>query len=297
MKYPKCNQHLTISHSNNQYEITNYLSGETHVTNSIMLIRLLKCLDGKTNPYQYFPRSFVKESLMIFKEANLLEDKRIRFVSTLTLFKPKVISDKVVKLSRLINIMLNILFLPSIIIGLNICIKNEFFLKDLNVSLTNTFFSLFICLMFHEIGHGVAAISYNPKCFYELGVGLIAYFIPFGYVAYESSDINSWFKRIQVLAAGVQMNCILFALSTLIYIHSRNNFIAITAINSLLMAMLNISLFAESDGSKILLQLLSIDNEKKAVNNTAYKIINKIRMIGSCTIICLNFWGIITWFL
>ena len=299
MKYPKQNPYLKITYNKNtgEYIIHNYLEDEGIKTYSKSFVDVLTMLDGKTDPYTLHDKDLIKEYLKLYLENGLLAKKTNPFLILKTLYKPKRITTTIEIISRYLNSIILILWAPLLILGLYVYFNNSFN-YDIDITLIDSIMSMVISILIHEIAHSVAGVSYKAS-FYELGIGLLFFIIPFGYAVIDDSMIDKW-KRTQILLSGIESNFILFGLAILLFSIIRLNIFAVLALHNITLAVLNLCIIKGSDGYKALLTLLAIDidNENKAKKNKslAYKIISNISYIGGCCLVIANVLGVLIWF-
>lgn len=70
---------------------------------------------------------------------------------------------------------------------------------------------MLIGLVMHELGHMFACLTYGGRVF-KVGVMLQFLLMPGAYVLMNESNIKKRMKRVQVSAAGIEMNLILTAI-------------------------------------------------------------------------------------
>ena len=178
---------------------------------------------------------------------------------------------------------------------------------------------MLIGLVMHELGHMFACLAYGGRVF-EVGVMLQFLFMPGAYVLMNESKIKKRMRRVQVSAAGIEMNLLLTAIFLIISarFESLSGFFLGAAIQNVFLALLNLTLVDGFDGMAIMGELLGVENViSKARRITRFKFkrkkLEKDGISGKATIaVCyilrgiqialplifaLNIVGVITWFL
>lgn len=221
----------------------------------------LRRLDGKTNPYRIsssFSKSEVNQILEMADDMFLVRKSKtvIKTFGSLyrTLYTVKPNRNRRTY-CRALNALLMLLWLPVLLIGIKTFL-NGF---DRNLSFDyitlGSIVSLIIGMFLHEIGHGVSTICYGGKVF-EMGIkiGLL----PGAYVFSDDTNIKSTMKRIQTLAAGVEMN-FMFSGVLLILAVCLPQFAGFCfggAITNFSIGLLNLLFIEGLDGQKIVCELL-----------------------------------------
>ncbi len=250
--------------TDDDYIIYNLLNNQRLKTDRYM-VWFARQLNGKTDPYKIDPRLFKEDVDLILAE---LKDNEIirdpRFVSKslwallITVWQPRVTAN-----FRMISFFINGLLLIS---WLPLLIFSIFYFAD-NIDIINTdymtlgtFAGLFIGLFLHEIGHMLACLAYGGKVF-ELGA-MFLMFLPGAYVMMNERNIKTRMKRVQVSAAGVEMNLVLTALFLIFAVkfESVSGFFLGMAIQNGFLALVNMMFITGFDGSKIMGELLGTEN-------------------------------------
>ena len=112
----------------------------------------------------------------------------------------------------------------------------------------------------HETGHASSALCYQGRVF-EAGV-LLQHYMPGAYVMIDDTPIRSRLRKVQVLAAGVEMNILLsgIALFLCVYVPSSSTFYFGAALSNLLLALLNLTFTEGLDGMAVMGKLLGADS-------------------------------------
>ena len=298
MDYSRKNNYLKFKPIDSDWVyIENFLTGEIWEV-SREIAEFLKVLNGKTNPYKIneeLSEEFVDELLDDFDEEGwLYSGKRLMSggigTALFTLWIPDVkIWHRIV--AKIWNSLLMILCLPVLIIGVSILVRGNF-------PYVNHGFNWGLCylvgfipgLMLHELSHAAACLSDSRGNVFEFGV-MISYFLPGDYVVLDSEKIRNRFKKVQIFAAGIEMNLLLagiflillklgwFDCTLLIY----------DALVNGILAAFNLALIGPLDGMKIFSELLGVENivykaKKLIFDNDAKKILKKRGINGRAAI-------------
>ncbi len=263
MKYPRINNWLGYYQSDDDTTVIVDRLYEIKCSVSHEIAEYAKKLDGRTSPYAIdtdFSCSDVKRIISLLDEVGLLRHSRIliKYFGTimLTLFMPKCSGYSRV-IAYFINSGLLFLWFPVLLIGIVVSMNN---LPDFNIigftigEVIGTVIGTFM----HELAHGCAVLGYGGRLF-EMGI-MIRSFVPGAYILADERNIKKRMKRVQVDAAGVEMNLLLTGLFFLLSASSSNLstvFLGM-AINNALFAIFNLVFFGGSDGMLIIQELLSI---------------------------------------
>ncbi len=269
MKYPRKSPYLIYKKTeHNDYRIENYLSYDVYrITNKTAAF--LKCLDGRHNPYELLPdcsRSDVQKILREFKAYHLLAPKKNLIVFGVGSFMYPLIYCYPGKWKKLVaiicNFLLMALFFPTFILGL--CLGKSSIIHIYAQSKIELFVAVLIGaiigITMHELSHACAGLAYGAHIF-EIGVGT-KFFIPMGYVLMDPSNVKSRLKRVQIEAAGIEMN--LFLCGALMFLKPAtfiNPFVLKACILvNLSMGILNALPLNGLDGMRILSTLFKKEN-------------------------------------
>lgn len=208
MKYPMTNNWLSYRRiSDYEYEVTDNLDDSVY-TMGRTIAKFAKRLNGKMNPYHIDPslsNKDVRSMLSELHKHDLLRSSRVleaSFGSFLyTIWIPRRTPFLRI-FAFLMNNLLLLLWLPSLVFGTYVFIKNILVI-DVEISLTGYLFGLLAGICAHELAHAFAGISYRAKVF-EFGIG-VQNFMPCAYTLLESSNCKRQ-QRIQINAAGVEAN-------------------------------------------------------------------------------------------
>lgn len=309
--------------SENEYKIINLLHDEEIVT-AAYTVWFARQLNGKRNPY-LIDNSKSKEDVDLLLEEleaeNVIRDKRFfsKFFLFLlvTVWKPKITENFRIA-SFIINGLLLISFLPLLAFSIFYFL---YYTYDVNFDyvVVGSVAGMLIGLVMHELGHMFACLAYGGRVF-EVGVMLQFLLMPGAYVLMNESNIKKRMRRVQVSAAGIEMNLLLTAIFLIISarFESLSGFFLGAAIQNVFLALLNLTLVDGFDGMAIMGELLGVENViSKARRITRFKFKRKKLendgVSGKATIaVCyilrgiqialplifaLNIVGVITWFL
>lgn len=265
MNYPKlCNWILLKKNTDGSFDAKDCIT-ENEYTLGGTIGYFARKLDGKTDPFSIlpsYPRREVQAMLDELNKANLLRYGRVLDSSkgsvTYSLITPRKYRTKSI-VPILINYFLLILWLPTFLFGVDCFIANLPDLDDGSVIL-GQWVGIIIGAILHETGHASSALCYQGRVF-EAGV-LLQHYMPGAYVMIDDTPIRSRLRKVQVLAAGVEMNILLsgIALFLCVYVPSLSAFYFGTALSNLLLALLNLTFTEGLDGMAVMGKLLGADS-------------------------------------
>lgn len=323
MKYPTFANWIRFKKiSYDTYEIHHLLNGSIFETTEYW-VWFAKQLDEKTNPYRIdreMPREKIDRMLKVFKENDVIRDSRFlskSLLSTLfTVWIPRV-TKKMRLISYLLNALLLISFIPLLVFSIFYFVN---YVNDINTDyiITGSFVGIFVGIFLHEMGHMIACLAYGGQVF-EVGV-LLQFFIPGAYVLMSEENIKERMKRIQVSAAGIEMNLLLVAICVILSVpfEELSGFFLSAAINNLLLAFLNLTFIEGFDGMSIISELFGVEglvSKSKRITKSKWKKskLQKDGVCGNATIVAcyifkviqialplvfaVNIIGVISWFL
>lgn len=258
-KYPKCCDWLIFHETKDGIIVEDYF-GETEIVLPGSEVHFLRKLDGKTDPYEIAPdmsHSSVDQLMDFFDEHDLVRYTRIVCLSLLfSLYTVCFIHPNKRKKQNayILNQILLFSFLPMLIIGLVVYVKNGDFNWD--YSLAGIFVGIVLGMILHECGHGIAGFAFGARIF-EAGL-LSKFLLPGAYVLLDERPVKKKIHRVQIYAAGVEMNALLAGISFLLagIIHAFEGFLFGIAIQNLFIAGLNILFVPGFDGEKIIGELM-----------------------------------------
>lgn len=309
--------------SENEYKIINLLHDEEIVTDAYT-VWFARQLNGKRNPY-LIDKSKSKEDVdLILAELeveNVIRDKRFfsKFFLFLlvTVWRPKVTPNLRIA-SFIINGLLLISFLPLLAFSIFYFLN---YIYDINLDYITigSIAGLIVGIVIHEVGHMISCLGYGGRVF-EVGFMLQFLLMPGAYVLMNESNIKKRMRRVQVSAAGIEMNLVLTAVFLILSAKFEilSGFFLGAAIQNVFLALLNLTFVDGFDGMAIMSELLGVEciisKAKRITKNKLRR--NKLKkdgISGNMTIaVCyalrgiqialplifaLNIVGVITWFL
>lgn len=213
MTHYKLANWITYSkYGDDSYLLKNNLNAEKIIVSQRGLDILLK-LDGKTDPstlvkdYEY---SKLSDFINRLVEGGMLRKSRFVYLGALsfgyTLWVPKITSG-LKKIASVINAIMFLLWLPALIVSVTSDFDDAFS-GELSTLILSLVTGVVLGTIVHEFGHFFATVCYYDKGarVYELGIGIQG-FMPMAYNMIDSVNCNK-FCKIQILAAGCQMNFI-----------------------------------------------------------------------------------------
>lgn len=299
MKYVKKNSFLKFTRKDRYYvHIENFITGESWNI-SIKYARILRALDGKTDPYEIMHKFGVtntEETLYCFRKNGwLCNGKGLRTFGLgsiqCPLFHPKIKWYHRI-LARMWNGLLMVFCLPTLFAGFLTLLYGNWHRVDHGCGVLFAYFvGVLIGLVFHEFSHACACLGYGGQWF-EGGIMLI-YFLPGAYVIIDYKNIKNRFKRSQVAAAGVECNIALVGIFLLLLesgIFDTKMLLA-GALANFILCTFNLSLIEGLDGMTIYSELLGVENlVDKAIlltmNKYGKRRLRRNGINGKATIVC-----------
>ena len=216
-KYPRISNWISIKKYKDRdiYRVKNHFSQETYKIGPKMM-RVLKQLDGKTDPYRLLKGEFgsskreADELLEALKEEGLIRDsRRIKEIPMgLTLVRIYH-SERYRNISRVLLFLLALAFIPVVLvgtIGLGKIIGNLLFVYEDShwlMDVAGWILGFTLGLTAHELGHAIAAIAFSGKVM-ELGV--MFRLGPAAYTLIDMDSIKSRHGKVVTLMAGTLVN-------------------------------------------------------------------------------------------
>lgn len=263
--YPKISNCLTYKKlDDNSVEVVDYLLDETYIM-ELEVVRFARKLDGKTHPYEIKTNLSREEIDVLIAELDscglLKESNKIVGGGTAmrTIWEPKW-TIKLRVIAFLCNNLLMIVWFPVLIIGI-IVFKNNRLSIDFEMTWLGNIIGLGLGMVLHEFGHAFAGASYGARVF-EMGVLRMYYIIPGAYVILDDETVKNRLKRVQINAAGVEMNLFLVGVFLILGASFGNlgGMFLTAAIQNIFLAILNLTLINGFDGMAILSELLGIED-------------------------------------
>lgn len=230
-----------------RYKVKNAETGEIFELGRA-IVSFMNKLDGKTDPFMIntcLSASDIEDIMDFLWDNELITKKKWKKIGFLTygipFFKVKT-SKKMRIVSRLLNFLLMISFVPIFIVGL-------YAVKDIySISMVdkNDFsYLLGLCVgsalgvTLHECGHAIAGLGYNAHLF---TCGIMIGITPGAYVELDDEHIKSSLKKAQISAAGIEMNLLLCGISMICMclFNSALSLLGGIAFSNLLLASVNL---------------------------------------------------------
>ena len=230
----------------------------------VNIVSFMNKLDGKTDPFMINTclSDFEIEEVLDFLWANeLVTKKKLKKVGFLSygipFFKVKA-TQKMRIVSRLLNSLLMIFFVPVFIAGLY-AVKDIYSMVDKNdfSYLLGLYVGIASGVIVHECGHAIAGLGYNAHLF---TCGIMIGITPGAFVELDDEHIKSSLKKAQISAAGIEMNLLLCGLSMVcMCFNSARSLLGAIALSNLLLASVNLLPIIGVDGSQIINKLVGED--------------------------------------
>lgn len=264
MKYPKIIDTLLYKRlDESRYKVKNAETGEIFELGRA-IVSFMNKLDGKTDPFMINTclSDFEIEEVLDFLWANeLVTKKKLKKVGFLSygipFFKVKA-TQKMRIVSRLLNFLLMIFFVPVFITGLY-AVKDIYNMVDQNdfSYLIGLYVGIALGAILHECGHAIAGLGYNAHLF---TCGIMIGITPGAFVELDDEHIKSSLKKAQISAAGIEMNLLLCGLSMVcMCFNSARSLLGAIALSNLLLASVNLLPIIGVDGSQIINKLVGED--------------------------------------
>lgn len=206
-------------------------------------------------------REAVDRLLLRFKKNGLIRESRfvredfIAVMYTTCFFRKCKITTRI---AQKLNAALLLCFLPVFILGSFIYIK--YGEPDWEWATVGIWAGLAVGLVLHEAGHAIAGLAYRARVF-EAGI-MLRFLFPGAYVMLDDRPVRNKLHRIQIYAAGVEMNLLIAGSAFLLASVTgeiSGLFLGI-AIQNIVLTALNLAFIWGLDGEKILSTLLGRKN-------------------------------------
>lgn len=265
MEYPRLNNWLVFQRAGpDGYRVTDFISDETF-TMGWRIAQFARRLDGKTDPYSIsadLSEEEVHNLLVILEQNGLLRHDGFLVKSFGTVYRtlwiPKI-TPSLRAAAFLCNLLLRLLWIPLLLTGV-LAGWLRFPEFSGGYVLAGYFGGFLAGLVLHEFGHAFACLSSGGRLF-EMGV-MVRSFLPGAYVLIDTRGVKSCMKRVQIFAAGIQMNLLLAGLSLLLgaVFPGAGDALFGSAVANIIVALMNLILLDGFDGMAILSELLGIDD-------------------------------------
>lgn len=264
--YPRISNALTYKESDDGIvDVYNCLSGAEYEF-TCDAAEYIKQLDGYTPPFEIktsLEQYEIKELLEWLEENSLI---RYEWSSAMSLgLKARALWipdwDVFSKLlAYFANGILVILWLPVLILGIVMFVgKNGY--ESGTVNIFGTLVGALLGMVLHEFGHAFAGVSFGANVF-EIGI-LTLLGIPIGaYAGVDERFVKKRSSRIQIFAAGVEMNFLIMGLFLILAASfpDEASFCLSAALTNGFLALVNLMPADGLDGASILFELLGGSN-------------------------------------
>ncbi|MBQ6930870.1 MAG: hypothetical protein IJN38_01960 [Clostridia bacterium] len=261
--------------SENKYLIIDLLNDETIETDAAT-VRFASQLDGKRSPYEIGRQMQGIDVGLLLDELEterVIRDKRFLFKHFLyllvTVWRPRVTTGLRL-FAFFVNGVLLVSWLPLLLFSVYYAVNNLYDLSSDYIVL-GTVVGLAVGIAMHELGHMFACLAYGGRVF-EVGV-MLQFLLPGAYVLLNSSAVKKRMRRIQISAAGVEMNFVLTAVFLLLTVSfaDLSGFFLGAAIQNAFLGFINLTFINGFDGMAIMSELLGtdelIDKAKSVIKN------------------------------
>lgn len=261
--------------SEDKYLIIDLLNDETIETDAAT-VRFASQLDGKRSPYEIGRQMQGIDVGLLLDELEterVIRDKRFLFKHFLyllvTVWRPRVTTGLRL-FAFFVNGVLLVSWLPLLLFSVYYAVNNLYDLSSDYIVL-GTVVGLAVGIAMHELGHMFACLAYGGRVF-EVGV-MLQFLLPGAYVLLNSSAVKKRMRRIQISAAGVEMNFVLTAVFLLLTVSfaDLSGFFLGAAIQNAFLGFINLTFINGFDGMAIMSELLGtdelIDKAKSVIKN------------------------------
>lgn len=285
MKYPCRSPFLLYNRiDEDSFRIHNILDAKSYHLN-LEFVSFLRQLNGRRDPYTIFPRHskwYIRQLIRELKHCGMLAPEKsfVRLGLGCYIFPLFYcyFGRIAKKLAKLWNYFLLLACIPVLILGIRTqtyILTHPYLLaygvKNVKACIIpGLLLGLSIAAICHELSHAYVALAYKGHI-YMMGVG-IHFFMPTAFVFMDIKHIRNKFYQMQIHAAGIEMNFLLYGIFMgMVLTHFFNPFIMYSiAIVNLLTGIFNLFPITGLDGLKILSAFL----EKKDLFQSA---LNRIK--------------------
>lgn len=302
MRYPRKSPYLIYKRSaKDEYRIENYLYSESYRLNN-KAVAFLKCLDGRHNPYKLLPghsKADVRQKIRELKACHLLAPKKEMLVHGIgSCMYPLIYCypGRLQKfLAQIYNFLLMALFIPVFILGLCYGTQSTFhvYAQSKGELFAAMILGTVIGVAMHELSHTCAGLAYGAHIF-EIGIGT-QFFIPMEYVLMDDSNVRNRLQKIQINAAGIEMNFLLYGVFMLLIPSGFVSPFIIKACSlvNLVMAILNALPLNGLDGMKIISTVFKKEDllkyAKRIIRNRKKQGRKPERSVGTIAVVAASY--------
>ena len=279
-KYPMmANWLLANKMEDGMYCVKNVLSDEIYELDSDTY-QFLCNLNGNRNPHKVARKFSVDaDALIDYFDMNLLIRTRGRELlageGTIlhTVCIPKKSRTQSV-IPKIYNFLLLVGWLPMLLYGVYRLLFASYRL-NMGYMVFGYIFAIVIGLVMHEISHAMACLAYGGK-FFEAGI-MWQKFCPGAYVLIDKSGIGSSLKKVQVDAAGAEMNLMLTGLFLVLctVVEELSGFFLYVAMINGILAVFNLAFIDGLDGCSVVGELLGLPEGVNRAKNILRNSIKK----------------------
>lgn len=200
--------------SKTEYEIYDVIAEDTVTISSKEAKRLLK-LDGMTDPalvYPEYSKAELKKLLYTYEDYGYIRTDRF-VVKEFPEFIYSLVFPKVTKelrmFCKILNLILMVIWPVLLFVGIkHYLLDGDLYLHDINYVSFQLGIGMICGILFgsifHECGHAISGVAYGGDIC-EMGV-MLHLLLPGAYVMLNDRKVKGRFQRIQIFAAGVEMN-------------------------------------------------------------------------------------------
>lgn len=281
MLYPQLANWITFKKiGEEEYSVTNFLTDEEYVIDSYT-VWYAKKLNGQRDPFRIDSRLLeedVEDILDDLEEKDMIRHGKIvsRSFSSIyiTAWIPQITTTLRI-IAYIINKLLLLLWFPMLCYSIYHFRIDYFDFED-GLFILGTVIGILIGVIMHELGHMFACLAYGGRVF-EIGV-MAERFMPGAYVLMDTNPIMKRMQRIQVDAAGIEMNLVLTSVGLIFASRFEylSGFFLAVAVNNVFLALLNLLFVNGFDGCAIIGEIFGTESIiEKAKEMTKRKCIRK----------------------
>lgn len=281
MKYPFFSNWIAYKRIPDQdaYFVKDFVLDTENIVPAEMM-RFVKKLDGKINPYSIRGKRSLTETRELLDELDYLgvirrdkgaiSDGDGLYMRTIVRTRNTRIKRTI---SKILNVLLMVSFLPILILGIYVYLNvDDFGYYELSLLGRIVYAHPVLCIwgfnifslicggVIHEVCHGVACRAYGGRVF---EYGAMINILPGFYTLMDDSKVRSRLRKIQILAAGVEGNLLLaggFLLLAGIF-PDLKDVVSVGALVNIIMTFVNMMAIDGTDGLKILLLLIGMESK------------------------------------
>ncbi len=265
MKHPMLANWIEFERvSQNEYIVTDLLT-DTRLRTDAHTAWFVRRLNGRRDPYRIDRKKSKAEVDALLAELennNIIRERRFVCKSLLqllvTVWQPRM-TARLRTVSVVANILLMILWLPLLLFSLYYYFTSSHD-SEMVLMLPGMGIGALLGLTLHELSHLFACVAYGGRAF-DVGV-MLYFFIPGAYVLMSDTDIKKRMQRVQVKAAGIEMNFLLTAVFLILAAWTGDFYglLVGAAFQNAFLAFLNMTLIGGFDGAGVISELCGCDD-------------------------------------